>query len=70
MGSLAVAISWLQELLRNRACSPLMLSTTYSTNSFVLANSGLVTIAKTLEVLCNNCICQEGFHLMESVFKY
>ena len=47
-----------------------MLSTTYFTNSFVLANSGLVTIAKTLEVLCNDCICQEGFHLMESVFKY
>ena len=47
-----------------------MLSTTYSTNSFVLANSGLVTIAKILEVLCNDCICQEGFHLMESVFKY
>ena len=70
MGSLAVATPWLQELLRNRACSPFMLSTTYSTNSFVLANSGLVTIAKTLEVLCNDCICQEEFHLMESVFKY
>ena len=47
-----------------------MLSTTCSTNSFVLANSGLVTIAKTLEVLCNDCICQEEFHLMKSVFKY
>ena len=47
-----------------------MLSTTYSTNSFVLANSGLVTIAKTLEALCNDCICQEEFHLMESVSKY
>ena len=70
MGSLVVATPWLQELLRNRACSPLMLSTTYSTNSFVLANSGLVTIAKTLEALCNDCICQEGFHLMESVSKY
>ena len=47
-----------------------MLSTTYSTNSFVLANSGLVTIAKTLEALGNDCIYQKGFHLMESVFKY
>ena len=70
MGSLAVATPWLQELLRNRACSPLMLFTTCSTNSFVLANSGLVTIAKTLEALCNDCICQEEFHLMESVSKY
>ena len=70
MGSLAVATPWLQELLRNRACSSVMLSTICSTNSFVLANSGLVTIAKILEVLYNNCICQEGFHLMESMSKY
>ena len=47
-----------------------MLSTTCFTNSFVLANSGLVTIAKTLEVLCYDCICQEEFYLMESVSKY
>ena len=30
----------------------------------------LVTIAKILEALCNDCICQEGFHLMKSVSKY
>ena len=47
-----------------------MLPTICSTNSFVLANSDLVTIAKTLEVLSNNYICQEEFYLIESVSKY
>ena len=62
--SLAIAAFWFQQVFRNWACSPLMLSTTYSTGSSVPAGMSLVAIAKALEVLCNNCVCQEGFHFM------